>query len=109
MDALQDLIPGVELHHESLDGSGYPHGLRGNQIPRMARVIAVADTFDATTMNRAYQEPLGADNALRILQRLAGEKFDPSAVAALLRVYALGKIQLPGTQSRPAEISSTPT
>ena len=109
IEALHDLIPGVELHHESLDGSGYPHGLRGSQIPRMARVIAVADTFDATTMNRAYQEPLGADNALRILQRLAGEKFDPSAVAALLRVYASGKIQLPGTQSRPAEISSTPT
>jgi putative nucleotidyltransferase with HDIG domain len=107
--ALADLIPGVELHHESLDGSGYPHGLRGSQIPRMARIIAVADTFDATTMNRAYQEPLGADNALRILQRLAGEKFDPDAVAALLRIYAAGKIHLPGTQKRLAEISSTPT
>ena len=109
MDALQDLIPGVELHHESLDGSGYPHGLRGNQIPRMARVIAVADTFDATTMNRAYQEPLGADYALHILQRLAGEKFDPLAVAALQRAYAAGKIRLPGSQTRPARISTTPT
>ena len=109
MEALHDLIPGVELHHESLDGSGYPHGLCGSQIPRMARVIAVADTFDATTMNRAYQEPLGADYALRILHRLAGDKFDPEAVAAIHRAYAAGKIRLPGSQTRPAEISTTPT
>ncbi len=109
MEALHDLIPGVELHHESLDGSGYPHGLCGSQIPRMARVISVADTFDATTMNRAYQEPLGADYALRILHRLAGDKFDPEAVAAIHRAYVAGKIRLPGSQTRPAEISTTPT
>ena len=46
---LKDMIPGIELHHESLDGRGYPHGLKGDEIPLLPRIIAVADTFDALT------------------------------------------------------------
>ena len=53
---LKDMIPGIELHHESLDGRGYPHGLKGDQIPLLPRIIAVADTFDALTTNRPYQQ-----------------------------------------------------
>ncbi len=52
---LKDMIPGIELHHESLDGRGYPHGLKGDDIPLLPRIIAVADTFDALTTNRPYQ------------------------------------------------------
>jgi len=52
---LKDMLPGIELHHESLDGRGYPYGLKGDEIPLLARVIAVADTFDALTTNRPYQ------------------------------------------------------
>ena len=52
---LKDMIPGIELHHESLDGRGYPHGLKGDEIPLLPRIIAVADTFDALTTNRPYQ------------------------------------------------------
>ena len=52
---LKEMIPGIELHHESLDGRGYPHGLKGDQVPLMPRIITVADTFDAMTTNRPYQ------------------------------------------------------
>src|SRR6202034_126313 len=52
---LAEMLPGIELHHEALDGRGYPYGLKGEQIPLLAKVIAVADTFDALTTNRPYQ------------------------------------------------------
>ena len=53
---LKEMIPGIELHHESLDGRGYPHGLKDAEIPLLPRIIAVADTFDALTTNRPYQQ-----------------------------------------------------
>ena len=53
---LKEMLPGIELHHESLDGRGYPHGLKGDDIPLLPRIIAVADTFDALTTNRPYQQ-----------------------------------------------------
>lgn len=90
-----DLLPGVELHHESLDGSGYPYGLKGDQIPLMARIIAVADTFDAMTHNRVYQDAMDGSYALRIIRTMAGRKFDVHAIEAFCRVYASGKIVLP--------------
>ncbi|MDE3169710.1 MAG: HD domain-containing protein, partial [Acidobacteriota bacterium] len=55
---LRDVLPGIELHHERMDGGGYPYGLAGDQIPMMARIIAVADTFDAITTNRPYQSAM---------------------------------------------------
>lgn len=90
-----DLLPGLELHHESLDGAGYPHGLSGDQIPMMARIIAVADTFDAMTHNRSYQDALDGGYAMRIIRTMAGKKFDQQAVDAFCRVYAAGLISLP--------------
>lgn len=90
-----DLLPGVELHHESLDGSGYPHGLKGDEIPQMARIIAVADTFDAMTHNRTYQDAMEGAYALRIIRTMAGKKFDADAVEAFCRAYAAGQVVLP--------------
>lgn len=90
-----DLLPGVELHHESMDGSGYPYGLKGDQIPLMARVIAVADTFDAMTHNRAYQDAMDGAYVVRIIRTMAGRKFDAHAVEAFCRAYAAGRIVLP--------------
>lgn len=90
-----DLLPGLELHHESLDGAGYPHGLRGDQIPLMARIIAVADTFDAMTHNRTYQDALDGAYALRIIRTMSGKKFDEHAVNAFCRAYAAGLVSLP--------------
>lgn len=91
---LAEMLPGIELHHEALDGRGYPYGLQGDQIPLLARVIAVADTFDALTTNRPYQQAHTPDQALQIIQNLAGKRLDPVAVTALLAVYARGEIRI---------------
>jgi len=91
---LKEMLPGIELHHEALDGRGYPYGLQGDQIPLLARVIAVADTFDALTTNRPYQRAYEPKEALRIIHNLAGKRLDPQAVAALTAVYDRGEIRV---------------
>jgi HD-GYP domain-containing protein (c-di-GMP phosphodiesterase class II) len=88
------MLPGIELHHEALDGRGYPYGLKDDQIPLLARVIAVADTFDALTTNRPYQHAHTPEEAFRIIQNLAGKRLDPVAVAALMAVYGRGEIRI---------------
>ena len=91
---LAEMLPGIELHHEALDGRGYPYGLQGDQIPLLARVIAVGDTFDALTTNRPYQKEHTPEQALQIIKNLAGKRLDPKAVEALLAVYARGEIKI---------------
>ncbi len=91
---LQDLVPGVELHHESLDGLGYPYGLRGDQIPLMARIVSVADSFDAMTTPRPYQAAMNADYVLDILERLAGTRYDPAVVDALAELVNTGALEI---------------
>jgi HD-GYP domain-containing protein (c-di-GMP phosphodiesterase class II) len=91
---LAEMLPGIELHHEALDGRGYPYGLQGEQIPLLARVIAVADTFDALTTNRPYQKEHTPEQALQIIKNLAGKRLDPTAVEALLAVCARGEIKI---------------
>jgi putative nucleotidyltransferase with HDIG domain len=89
---LNDLIPGVELHHESLDGQGYPYGLSGDEIPLMARIIAVADSFDAMTTVRPYQSAMAPEYVLEVLNRLAGKRYDLSSVTALATLVKRGDI-----------------
>ncbi|MEU9762178.1 HD domain-containing phosphohydrolase [Streptomyces sp. NPDC001834] len=72
-------------HHERLDGSGYPYGLRGREIPEFARVVAVADAFDAMTSTRSYRRGRPVHAALAELKRCAGTQFDPQMVRALAR------------------------
>ena len=91
---LAEMLPGIELHHEALDGRGYPYGLQGDQIPLLARVIAVADTFDALTTNRPYQHAHTPEEAFKIIQNLAGKRLDPETVAALIAVYGRGEIRI---------------
>ena len=91
---LREMLPGIELHHEALNGRGYPYGLKGDEIPLLARVIAVADTFDALTTNRPYQQAHDPVEALRIIQSLSGQRLDPKAVAALLAVFERGEIRI---------------
>ncbi|HHY46830.1 MAG TPA: HD domain-containing protein [Firmicutes bacterium] len=74
-------------HHERYDGGGYPHGLRGDEIPLGARIIAVADAFDAMTSSRPYQKTYTAGEAMRVLAREAGRQFDPDVIEAA--VHAL--------------------
>jgi HD-GYP domain-containing protein (c-di-GMP phosphodiesterase class II) len=91
---LAEMLPGIELHHEALDGRGYPYGLQGDQIPLLARVIAVADTFDALTTNRPYQHAYPPEEALKIIHSLAGKRLDPGPVAALVAAYGRGEIRI---------------
>jgi putative nucleotidyltransferase with HDIG domain len=76
-------LPIVELHHERPDGKGYPFGLRGSEIPLAARIVHVADAFDAMTSARAYRPAMGAAFALEELQRCAGSDFDYECVIAM--------------------------
>jgi HD-GYP domain-containing protein (c-di-GMP phosphodiesterase class II) len=91
---LKDMIPGIELHHESLDGRGYPRGLQDAEIPLLPRIIAVADTFDALTTSRPYQHAHDPESALRIIHNLSGKRLDPTAVAALTTIYKRGEIHI---------------
>jgi HD-GYP domain-containing protein (c-di-GMP phosphodiesterase class II) len=106
---LREMLPGIELHHEALNGRGYPYGLKGDDIPLLARVIAVADTFYALTTNRPYQKAHDPVEALRIIQNLSGQRLDPSAVTALMGVFYRGEIRIVKTvtQTAPAELPAT--
>jgi HD-GYP domain-containing protein (c-di-GMP phosphodiesterase class II) len=94
VEMLREMLPGIELHHESLDGRGYPHGLKGDQIPLMPRIIMVADTFDAMTTNRPYQAAMDPEYVIRIINSLAATKFDPTVVAAMTKVFETGKLRI---------------
>ena len=91
---LKEMLPGIELHHEHMDGRGYPYGLQGPQIPLMARIIGVADTLDAMTTNRPYQSAMDLDYALTRIKSLAGAKFDLVIVNALESTVITGKLRL---------------
>jgi HAMP domain-containing protein len=91
---LKDMLPGIELHHEHMDGRGYPYGLQGPQIPMMARIIGVADTLDAMTTNRPYQSAMDIDYALGRIKALKGTKFDEEVVNALESTINTGKLRL---------------
>ena len=82
---LHPVIPGVHLHHERWDGNGYPLGLKGEEIPKIARILAVADAYDAMTSNRAYRRALTHEVAITELLRCSGTQFDPSIVEAFLQ------------------------
>ena len=82
---LEPHIPIVELHHERPDGKGYPHGLRGTEIPLVASIVHVADAFDAMTSARAYRPARASAEGLRELWRCAGSQFDAEVVQALAR------------------------
>ena len=91
---LREMLPGIEYHHESLDGKGYPYGLKGDEIPVMARIIAVADTLDAITTNRPYQAAMDLEVALDRIKALEVKKFDVSVVHALFAAVAGGQLKL---------------
>ncbi len=88
IEYMHDLIPGVYHHHERWDGKGYPLGLSGEDIPLMARILAVADTYDAMTSHRAYRRALPHDVAVREIQAFAGTQFDPALVEVFVAEIA---------------------
>jgi len=94
VEMLKEMIPGIELHHESLDGRGYPHGLKGEEIPLIPRIIMVADCFDAMTTNRPYQAAMDPEYVVRIITSLTNSKFDPRVVNALTAVFERGDFRV---------------
>ena len=94
VEQLREMIPGIELHHESMDGKGYPYGLKGSEIPLTARIIAVADTFDAMTTNRPYQAAHEPEYAVKIINTLGRNRLDPQVVAALTKIFERGGLRM---------------
>jgi HD-GYP domain-containing protein (c-di-GMP phosphodiesterase class II) len=84
--ALTDVAPIVRASHERIDGTGYPDGLAGDEIPLPARIVAVCDAFDAMRARRPYKDPLSTDEALAELRRCAGAQFDPRIVEAFVSI-----------------------
>jgi putative nucleotidyltransferase with HDIG domain len=90
---LREAIPYVLYHHERWDGSGYPSGKAGEEIPIEARVLAIADAFDAMTSDRPYRRALTREEALAEVERCSGTQFDPQIARVFLEVF--GDVELP--------------
>lgn len=91
---IEHVEEGALYHHERYDGKGYVHGLKGEEIPLNARIIGIADTFDAMTANRIYRKQLDMDYVLNELEKGRGTQFDPELVDIMLRLIADGKIDI---------------
>ena len=91
LDYLADSIPGIFHHHEAYDGSGYPTGLKGEEIPLFSRIISVADTFDAITSDRAYRKGASFEKGLAIINEVSGTQLDPNMVKVFNSVYEKAK------------------
>jgi HD-GYP domain-containing protein (c-di-GMP phosphodiesterase class II)/sensor domain CHASE-containing protein len=94
--AMRQFLPGMYMHHERLDGLGYPQGLKGDEIPMQARIISVADTFDAMTTDRPYQAAMTFDEALETINTHVGTRYDSVVVTALFDACKEGQIR-PGS------------
>jgi HD-GYP domain-containing protein (c-di-GMP phosphodiesterase class II) len=100
--ALKDVIPGIYYHHERIDGKGYPECLKDNEIPLIARIIAVTDTYDAMTTDRPYRKGLSTEAAVNELKKFSGTQFDKEVVEAFVKAYHQGEIKnSPSNQGEP--------
>jgi HD-GYP domain-containing protein (c-di-GMP phosphodiesterase class II) len=91
--AMRDFLPGMYMHHEMINGGGYPQGLKGDEIPMQARIVSVADTFDAMTTERPYQRAMDLEAALTRLKSFVGTRYDARVVAAFIAACEAGKIR----------------
>jgi HD-GYP domain-containing protein (c-di-GMP phosphodiesterase class II) len=89
---LRGIVPGVKYHHEQIDGGGYPDGLKGDNIPILAKIVAVADTYDAMTTDRPYRKALKKEEAFEELKKCSGTQFDNEVVQAFTQAYQKGEI-----------------
>ena len=105
--AMRDFLPGMYMHHEMINGEGYPQGLRGDQIPMQARIVSVADTFDAMTTERPYQRAMDLSSALTRLKSFCGTRYDARVVAAFVAACEAGKIR-PGVSRVTRQQSEVP-
>lgn len=93
VSALKEIVPAIKHHQERYDGSGYPDGLKGEKIPLIARILAVADAFDAMTSDRPYRKKLSDEVALSEIEKNKERQFDPEIVEAFFKAYKKGKIR----------------
>jgi HD-GYP domain-containing protein (c-di-GMP phosphodiesterase class II) len=96
---LKDIIPGIRNHHETWNGKGYPDQLNGEEIPMVARIIGVADTFDAMTTTRPYQQAMTLDYVLAKMRSMSGTRFDPVVIDAFIAAVEAGDITPPAPSS----------
>lgn len=89
---LREIVPSVKYHHEQIDGKGYPDGLTGEDIPLLAKIVAVADTYDAMTTDRPYRKALEKEAAIEELRKCSGTQFDGEVVEAFIQAYQRGEI-----------------
>lgn len=110
--AMKEFLPGMYMHHEMVNGQGYPQGLKGDEIPLMAKIVAVADTFDAMTTDRPYQQAMKFEDAVKRIESFVGTRYDAGVVSAFVQACEEGQIR-PGSvklKSRTVpEIKSPPT
>ncbi len=108
--AMRDFLPGMYMHHEMINGQGYPQGLKGDELPMQARIVSVADTFDAMTTERPYQRAMDLEAALTRLKSFIGTRYDARVVAAFIAACEAGKIR-PGvtrTNRKQSDLRSIP-
>ena len=90
----KDIAPIVQHHHEWWDGSGYPDGISGNEIPLESRIIAVCDAFDSMTSSSSYRDAMTLDEALAELEACRGTQFDPDLVETFRTLAAAGQVEI---------------
>ena len=95
---MKEVVPGIKHHHEKWAGGGYPDGLVGEAIPRSARIIAVADTFDAMTTTRPYQKAMPLPYVIERVRSFAEKSFDPAVAAALEKAFTSGELEFLGEE-----------
>jgi len=108
--AMKEFLPGMYMHHEMINGQGYPQGLKGDEIPLMARIVSVADTFDAMTTDRPYQRAMKFEDAIDRIKSFVNTRYDAAVVAAFVAACEEGQIR-PGSvrlKKRPAEGAPPP-
>jgi len=89
---LKDIVPLVKYHHEKVDGTGYPEGLKGSEIPMLAKILCVADAYDSLIANRPYRRSTTKKAAIEEIKRCSGTHFDPAVVGAFLEVMGTGEL-----------------
>jgi HD-GYP domain-containing protein (c-di-GMP phosphodiesterase class II) len=90
--AMKEFLPGMYMHHEMVNGMGYPQGLKDSEIPLQAKIVSVADTFDAMTIDRPYQKALPLEKALDVISSFIGTRYDRSVVQALIEACKHGEV-----------------
>ena len=106
--AMKEFLPGMYMHHEMVNGEGYPQGLKGAEIPLQAKIVSVADTFDAMTTDRPYQKGMVLEDALNRIKSFVGSRYDGKVVEALIEACNEGQVRAVGIHPKAQIQNPTP-